>query len=103
MEESIIGKWIQTEGQAYAGLWFDFKEDGTFTAEYAPLGVVSNGTYEIDGQNMDMNQTKHTFGLLGRFKGIIQIEDDQLKMALASGAGQDRPTDFANARIYKKE
>jgi hypothetical protein len=49
-----------------------------------------------------MNQKIHTFGLLGNFKGIISIEDDELKMALASGAGQERPTDFSGARIYKK-
>ena len=101
--EKIFGKWIQTEGQAYAGLWFDFEEDGTFTAEYAPLGVVSSGTYEINGQNIDMDQKKHTFGLLGRFKGIYQIENDELKLSLASGAGHDRPSDFSAARIYKKE
>lgn len=100
--EQIIGKWVQAEGQAYAGLWFDFKEDGTFTAEYAPLGVVSNGTYEIEGQNIDMDQKKHTFGLLGRFKGIYAIDGDELKMALASGAGQDRPAEFSGARIYIK-
>lgn len=101
--DAIFGKWVQTEGQAYAGLWFDFKADGTFTADYAPLGVVSSGTYEIDGQNIDMNQTKHTFGLLGHFKGIYEIEDGLLKLALASGAGQERPADFSGARIYKKE
>jgi hypothetical protein len=102
MMEKIIGKWVQAEGQAYAGLWFDFKKDGTFKAEYAPLGVVSSGTYVIDGQNIDMNQKIHTFGLLGNFKGIISIEDDVLKMALASGSGQERPADFTGARIYKK-
>lgn len=101
--EQIIGKWVQIEDQAYAGLWFDFKEDGTFTAEYAPLGVVSSGTYEIDGQDIDMDQKKHTFGLLGHFKGIYIIEDNQLKLALASSAGHERPSDFIGARIYKKE
>lgn len=101
--EAILGKWIQAEGQAYAGLWFDFSEDGTFTAEYAPLGVVSSGTYEIDGQNIDMNQNKHTFGLLGHFKGIFKIEEDKLTLALASSAGHDRPTDYSGARVYKKE
>jgi len=100
--ENIIGKWVQSEGQAYAGLWFDFKEDGTFVAEYAPLGVVSSGTYEIDGQNIDMNQKKHTFGLLGHFKGIVTIDNNELKMALASGAGQERPVDFTGARVYTK-
>ena len=100
--KEIIGKWVQAEGQAYAGLWFDFKEDGTFTAEYAPLGVVSSGTYDIDGKNIDMNQKKHTFGLLGNFKGIFEIHDDELQLALASGAGQERPADLSGARFYKK-
>ena len=101
--EKIIGKWVQVEGQAYAGLWFDFKVDGTFTAEYAPLGVVSGGTYEIDGDKIDMDQKKHTFGILGHFRGIYEIEGNELKMALAGGAGQERPTDYEGARIYKKE
>ncbi|MEE4194947.1 MAG: hypothetical protein V2J07_07100 [Anaerolineae bacterium] len=101
--EKIIGKWTQIEGQAYAGLWFNFKEDGTFDAEYAPLGVVSSGTYEIDGNQIDMDQKKHTFGLLGHFRGIYEIDGDELKLALASGAGQERPTDLTGARIYKKE
>lgn len=103
MTQSIIGKWVQTEGQAYAGLWFDFKEDGTFEAEYAPLGVVSSGTYTIDGEGLiTMQQKKHTFGLLGEFPGLYAIDGNQLKVALSSAAGQPSPTDFSEARIYQK-
>jgi len=103
MTQSIIGKWVQIEGQAYAGLWFEFQDDGTFDAEYAPLGVVSSGTYTIDGDGLITIQQKiHTFGLLGEFLGIFAIEGNELKMALSSAAGQARPTDLSDARIYHK-
>ncbi|HET60391.1 MAG TPA: hypothetical protein ENN32_08490 [Chloroflexi bacterium] len=103
MTQSITGKWVQIEGQAYAGLWFDFKDDGTFVAEYAPLGVVSSGTYTIDGDGLiTIQQKKHTFGLLGEFPGVYAIDGNELKMALSSAAGQPRPKDLSEARIYHK-
>ncbi len=99
----IIGKWVQTEGQPYEGLWFDFKPDGTFEAQYDAMGIVSSGTYEIDGENIDMQQTAHTFGLVGEFKGVFAIKGDILKLAVAASAGHERPETLESAREYKKE
>ncbi len=101
--KDILGKWVQAEGQPYEGLWFEFKSDGTFEAKYDPMGIASSGTYEVDGNLVDMDQTSHTLGMVGEFKGRFEIEDDTLKMALASTPMGERPEDLANARIYKKE
>jgi len=99
---AILGKWIQDETQPYPGLWFEFKEDGTFKAEYDAMGIVSGGTYSVHDDQIDMNQTEHTFGLVGQFRGIFAVEGDLLKMAVASGSEQPRPTDLSEARIYDK-
>lgn len=98
----IIGKWVQMEGQAYEGLWFEFHTDGTFVAQYDPMGITSSGTFEIDGDLIDMDQTEHTFGMVGAFKGRYDIDDDILKMALSSTPGGERPVDLSNARLYSK-
>lgn len=98
----IIGKWVQKEGQAYEGLWFEFKTDGTFEAQYDPMGITSSGTYEINGDLIDMDQTQHTFGMEGAFKGRYEIKDDILKMALSSTPSGERPEDLSNARLYIK-
>lgn len=100
--KEIVGKWAQEAGQPYAGLWFDFKEDGTFIAQYDAMGIVSAGTYHIEGSSIDVNQTSHTFGLVGEFKGLFKIEGDHLKLALASGSEQPRPSDLEEARRYIK-
>ncbi len=99
----IIGKWSQVEGQPYEGLWFEFSADGKFTAQYEPMGITSSGTYEIEGDLIDMDQTTHTLGMVGMFEGRFVIEDDTLILALASGPGGERPPDLENARIYKRE
>lgn len=99
----IVGKWKQIKGQAYEGLWFEFKLDGTFEAQYEPMGIVSSGTYEIEADKIDMHQTAHTLGMLGEFEGRFAIEDDILKMAVAAGPGLERPEDLTDARIYQKE
>ena len=101
--KDIIGKWIQSEGQPYAGLWFEFNSDGTFEAQYEPMGITSSGTYKINGDKIDMDQAAHTLGMVGEFKGRFEIEDKTLKMALASTPGGERPEDLANARTYKKD
>lgn len=98
----IIGKWVQIEGQPFEGLWFQFNDDGTFEAQYDAMGIESSGTYEIEADKITMQQTAHTFGLLGEFKGLFEIVDDQLKMALAGGPEQGRPEDLSTARIYQK-
>jgi hypothetical protein len=99
----IIGKWVQAEGQPYQGLWFEFKEDATFKAEYEPMSISSGGTYEIDGEKISMQQTKHTLGFTGEFKGRFTVDGQQLTMALAAGPGGPRPQDLSEARIYIKE
>jgi hypothetical protein len=99
----IIGKWTQITGQAYEGLWFEFKSDGTFEAQYEPMGVVSSGTFSIEDDKIDMHQTEHTFGMIGDFQGLFEIDGDQLKMAVAPGPGFDRPKDLSEARIYQRE
>lgn len=98
----IHGKWVQIEGQAYAGLWFQFNTDGTFEAQYEPMGIVSSGKFDIDGNEINMQQTTHTLGMVGEFKGLFKIEDDELRMSLASSPGGTRPEDLSNARIYRK-
>ena len=99
----LTGKWVQSEGQAYEGLWFQFNDDGTFEAQYEPMGIVSSGTYETDGNEITMHQTSHTLGMIGEFKGRFVIEGDTLSMALASGPGGARPEDLSGARLYDKE
>lgn len=97
----IIGKWVQKEGQPYEGLWFDFKPDGTFEAQYEAIGIKSSGIYEINGDEITIQQKEHTFGLVGEFKGRFRIDNEEMQLALPSGAGQDRPEDFVDARNYK--
>ncbi len=99
----IQGKWVQAEGQPYAGLWFEFRPDSSFEAKYEPMGIVSGGTYTTKGTTINMDQTTHTLGLVGKFEGIFEIDGDQLKMALAAGPGQAAPKDLSDARIYIKE
>ena len=98
----IIGKWIQVEGQPYEGLWFIFTQEGTFEAKYEPMGIVSSGTYQIDSEQVTIQQNTHTFGIVGEFKGLFKIEEDTLKMALAAGPGQERPNNLEDARVYRK-
>jgi len=107
--DKLLGKWVQAQGQSYEGLWFEFKDDSTFVAEYEPMGIVSSGTYSVtgtsepEGQNITIDQTEHTLGLVGEFKGLISIEENKLKMVLSASPGADRPNDFTAARIYEKE
>ena len=97
----LIGKWQQPEGQAYAGLIFDFKEDGTFESEYAEMGITSSGTYTVEGEVIHMNQTNHTFGLLGKFDGRFAVEGDSMKLIFGN-PGEPAPEDLSKARIYQK-
>ena len=99
----ILGKWEQPAGQPFAGLCFEFKADGTFQAELASMGITSGGTYTAANGQLDMDQTEHTLGLLGRFEGRYAIEGDTLTMAL-NNPGEARPVDFKhpNTRIYKR-
>jgi len=98
----LIGKWKQPEGQAYAGLFFDFKADGTFDSQYPEMGITSSGTYEVEGDVIHMDQTSHTFGLLGKFSGRFAIEGETLKL-LFGDPGEPAPEDLSKARLYLKE
>lgn len=97
----LIGKWQQPEGQPYPGLWFEFKPDGTFKAEYPEMGIVSTGTYAIEGGNIALDQTQHTLGFIGKFLGLWKVENDTLKMAVGQLPGQ-LPADLSAARTYKR-
>jgi hypothetical protein len=99
----IIGKWVQGEDQPYPGLWFEFNQAGTFKANYEPMGIVSSGTYTTSGDSIIMDQTAHTLNLIGEFKGLFKIKGDVLKMSLASGPGQEAPSDLSEARTYQKQ
>ena len=101
--DALIGIWIQIEGQPYAGLWFEFAVDGTFSAVYEPMSITSEGTFTVSGDEIDMDQTSHSLGMVGAFAGLFEINGDELKMALAGGPGQARPANLENARIYKKQ
>lgn len=97
----LDGKWQQPAGQPYPGLWFEFKSDGTFHAEYSEMGIVSDGTYLLDGDKIDMNQTQHTLGFIGNFLGLWKVDGKILRMAIGQLPGQ-RPADLAAARAYNR-
>ncbi|MBN1262567.1 MAG: hypothetical protein JXB35_17935 [Anaerolineae bacterium] len=99
----ILGKWQQPEGQPFPGLWFEFKVDGTFQAVLESMGVTSEGSYTTHNGEIDMEQTEHTFGLVGKFEGRYVIEGDTLIMTL-SDLGEPRPGSLEgkNRRIYKR-
>lgn len=97
----LIGKWQQPEGQAYAGLVFIFKEDGTFESEFAAMGITSSGTYQVKDDLISMDQSKHSLGLVGKFEGRFLVENDSLRMGFGN-PGEKAPEDLSNARLYLK-
>lgn len=99
--DELVGKWKQPEGQAYAGLVFDFRPDGTFDSEYPTMGITSSGKYRVDGDVIYMDQTAHTFGLVGKFSGRFAVEGDTLKL-LFGNPGEPAPEDLGKARLYLK-
>ncbi|HHV05433.1 MAG TPA: hypothetical protein PK459_01895 [Anaerolineaceae bacterium] len=101
MKDALIGKWSQNEGQDYPGLWFDFKEDGSFKAGYEAMGIESGGTWTAEGNKIDMDQTYHTFGFIGKTIGIFEIEGDQLKLEMVSEE-VGRPETFGAPLLYTK-
>ncbi len=98
----IAGKWAQIEGQPYPGLSFHFFEDGHFEAEYEAMGITSSGTYRVEGDQIDMDQTQHTFGLVGPYTGLFAVDGDHLKLHVVAAADHERPHDLSGAVIYKK-
>jgi hypothetical protein len=99
--DPIIGKWQQPEGQPYAGLWFLFNADGTFTAEYSAMGITSGGTYHVAEDLIFINQSQHSLGMTGSFEGRFVIENDTLTMALGN-PGEEAPADVIKGRLYHK-
>jgi len=97
----LIGQWQQPAGQPFPGLWFEFHEDGTFKADYSEMGILSSGTYSVNGDLVFMDQTQHTLGMVGKFEGRFSIEGNTLKMAVGN-PGEKAPADLSNARIYLK-
>lgn len=98
----ILGRWVQRKDQPYAGLWFEFHENGEFTAEYEAMAITSSGTYSISENEIDMDQTVHALGVTGKFAGRFAVDGNVLQLSLAAGAGQPRPADLSKARIYIK-
>ncbi len=98
---NIVGKWQQPPGQPFPGLWFQFNRDGTFHADYSDMGVESGGTYTTNGDQIDMDQTSHSFGMVGQFHGLWRVDGDVLYMAVGQTNGE-RPADLTAARVYKK-
>ena len=103
MDKALLGKWTQTEDQPDPGLFFLFLEDGTFEARYDALGIISSGTWQADDGLIDMDQDKHTFGLVGKYEGCYKIEDNLLKMNLVTAGEHTRPSDFQGSVTYKRE
>ncbi len=99
----ILGKWQQPIGQPFPGLWFEFRPDGTFQACLEEMGITSGGTYSAAGGRIDLDQTQHTLGLIGKFEGLYAIDGDTLTMTL-SDPGGSRPDGLEgrNKRLYKK-
>lgn len=98
----LIGKWQQPAGQPYPGLWFLFKEDGTFDAELPAMGITSGGSYSLEGDVIHMDQTRHTLGITGKFDGRFAVENNTLTMALGN-PGEKAPADLSGARLYIKQ
>lgn len=100
--QELIGTWAQIEGQPYPGLAFTFEPDGTFSAVYEIMGITSAGTYKTDGALIELNQTQHTFGLVGLFVGRYQVEGSRLLLNVVASGSQERPADLSGAVEYKK-
>jgi hypothetical protein len=99
----IFGKWQQPVGQPFPGLWFEFRPDGTFCAAYEEMGITSSGTYCAEDGVIDIFQTQHTLGLMGKFQGIYAIEGAMLTMTLSDPDGaRPEDLDIKNKRIYIK-
>ncbi len=99
----ILGKWQQPQGQAFPGLCFEFRPDGTFEAKLEEMGITSSGKYTAADGLIDLDQTQHTFGLLGKFQGHYIIEGDLLTMTMGDpGAPRPEGIEGKNKRLYKK-
>lgn len=100
--QDLIGTWVQIDGQPYPGLAFTFNPDGSFSAAYEAMSISSSGVYKTDGALIEMNQTQHTFGLVGLFIGRYQVEGSRLLLNVVASGSQERPADLTGAVIYEK-
>lgn len=100
----IVGKWVMQKGML-KGLWFEFKENGTYYSELPRLvKIKAAGTYTVsEGGLIDTDQTEHSMNLIGQFAGRYEIEGDMLKLIFASVPGGPRPEDLSKASDYKRE
>lgn len=100
----IVGKWVMQEGML-KGLWFDFKQDGTYESELPRMvKIKASGTYTVsEGGLIDTDQTKHSMNLVGHFAGRYAIDGDSLKLIFGPVPGGPRPEDLSTASTYKRE
>ena len=102
MTNPVLGKWTQTASQPYPGLFFLFKQDGSFEAIYEEMGITSSGTWSTNADEIDMDQTEHTFGLVGKFVGRFVVDGNLLKMNLVPVGEKERPENLIGAVVYQK-
>lgn len=103
LDPNLFGKWQQPQGQPYPGLYFEFLPDGTFRAVFEEMGITSSGTYSAADGLIDLDQTQHTLGLVGKFYGRYAIEGEQLTMNLSDPAvARPESLEGRNKRLYKK-
>ena len=100
--QELIGTWAQIEGQPYPGLAFTFQSDGTFSAVYELMSINSAGTYKTEGELIEMNQTQHSFGLIGLFVGRFKVEGSRLLLNVVAAGAQEAPADLSGAVVYEK-
>ena len=99
----LLGKWQQPQGQAFPGLYFEFRAGGSYRAVFEDMGITSSGTFTALDGIIDMDQTEHTFGLIGRFQGRYTLEGDVLTMTLGDpGGARPESIEGKNKRLYKK-
>lgn len=67
-----------------------------------PWVFPSVAPYAVEDGTNTMQETTHTFGLVGEFKGRYAVEGNELQLEPAAGAAQDRPADLSEARHYLK-
>jgi len=66
------------------------------------MSISSSGVYKTDGALIEMNQTQHSFGLVGLFIGRYQVEGRRLLLNVVASGSQERPADLTGAVIYEK-